>query len=88
MEDALDFIGWYNDKSHKLLGISKWDPKSLYLAYHEGHTGYRRGSYRNKSKLLGIASRVDKTARDYGAQLKGCESKFRCRKWYQIGMFC
>ena len=63
MEDALDFIGWYNNKSNKLLGISKWDPKQLYLAYHEGHTGYKRGTYRNKPDLIGIADRVDFTAR-------------------------
>ena len=48
MEDALDFIGWYNDKSAKRLGISKQDPKNLYLAYHEGHTGYRRGNWKAK----------------------------------------
>lgn len=88
MEDALDFVGWYNDKSARTLGISKWDPKRLYLAYHEGRTGYRRGSYRNKPKLLRIADRVDRTAREYGAQLRRCEDEFKCRKWYQIGLLC
>jgi hypothetical protein len=88
MEDALDFIGWYNNKSNKLLGISKWDPKQLYLAYHEGHGGYRRGSYRNKPKLMGIAERVDHTAREYGAQLRQCEDRFKCRKWYQVWPMC
>jgi hypothetical protein len=88
MEDALDFIGWYNNKSNKLLGISKWDPKNLYLAYHEGHGGYRRGTYRRKRDLLSIADRVDWTAREYGAQLQQCDDKFRCRRWYQIGLLC
>lgn len=88
MEDALDFIGWYNNKSNKLLGISKWNPKHLYLAYHEGHTGYRRGTYKSKPKLLKIAKRVDYTAREYGAQLRRCEDEFKCRKWYQIRPFC
>lgn len=88
MEDALDFVGWYNNKSHKLFGISKWDPRRLYLAYHEGHAGYRRGSYRGKPQLLHVADRVDRTAREYGAQLRRCEKKFKCRKWYQIGLFC
>lgn len=88
MEDALDFIGWYNDISSRQLGISKWDPKRLYLAYHEGHAGYRRGSYRGKPRLARVARRVDRTARDYGAQLKGCEARLRCRRWYQVGPLC
>lgn len=88
MQDALDFVGWYNDKSNKRLGISKWDPENLYLAYHEGHAGYRRGSYKSKPQLLRIAARVDQTAREYGAQLRTCDERFRCRKWYQFGPFC
>lgn len=35
-DDATDFVGWYVDKSHATLGISKWDAYSQYLAYHEG----------------------------------------------------
>lgn len=76
MEDALDFIGWYNNKSNKLLGISKWDPKNLYLAYHEGHGGYRRGSYKKKADVVKVANRVDQTAREYGTQLRQCKKRF------------
>ena len=88
MDDALDFIGWYNNKSNKLLGISKWDPKRLYLAYHEGHNGYKRGTYRNKPDLIRIADRVDNTAREYGAQLRRCDDQFRCQHWYQVWPLC
>ncbi|WP_218142972.1 transglycosylase SLT domain-containing protein [Nitrosomonas marina] len=88
MADALDFVGWYNHKSNQQLGISKWDPKNLYLAYHEGHGGYRRGTYRNKQWLLRTAERVDHTAREYGAQLRRCDEQFRCRRWYQFWPFC
>ena len=88
IDDALDFVGWYNHRSHELLGISKWDARNLYLAYHEGHTGYRRGSYRSKRELLRVADRVDRTAGAYGEQLRRCEQEFRCRKWYQFGPFC
>ena len=88
MEDALDFIGWYNNKSNKILGISKSDAKRLYLAYHEGHGGYKRGTYRNKPELNRIANRVDSTARQYGAQLRRCEDQFKCRKWYQVWPLC
>lgn len=34
--DAINFVGWYTNKTHKRLGISKWDAYSQYLAYHEG----------------------------------------------------
>ncbi|MCB1948242.1 transglycosylase SLT domain-containing protein [Nitrosomonas sp.] len=88
MADALDFIGWYNHNSNQRLGISKWDPMNLYLAYHEGHGGYRRGTHRNKKWLLNVAGRVDFTAREYGAQLRRCDDQFRCRHWYQFWPFC
>ena len=88
MEDALDFIGWYNYKSSKDLGISKWDPKRLYQAYHEGRGGYARGSYESKPEVVRIANRVDWQARQYGAQLRQCEDRFKCRHWYQIWPFC
>ena len=88
MEDALDFIGWYNNKSNKYLGISKWDPKRMYLAYHEGRGGYSRGSYKSKPGLVSIANRVDRQAKEYGAQLRQCEDQFKCRHWYQVWPMC
>lgn len=71
-KDAIDFIGWYTQVSQQRLGISKWDPRNQYLAYHEGHGGYERGSYRAKQWLLDVASRVDTNARNWGVQLKQC----------------
>ena len=50
--DAIDFIGWYNHQSYKRSGIAKTDTYRLYLAYHEGHGGYNRGSYRSKQWLI------------------------------------
>jgi hypothetical protein len=88
MEDALDFIGWYNHLSSEALGISKWDPKQMYLAYHEGRGGYARGSYNAKPEVVQLADRVDWQAREYGAQLLQCEDRFRCRHWYQVGPLC
>lgn len=88
MEDALDFIGWYNHKTHRRLGISKRDPRRMYLAYHEGRGGYSRGTYKSKPKIVRVAQRVDRQAREYGAQLRQCEDRFRCRRWYQVWPFC
>lgn len=70
--DATDFIGWYSDLSYNRLGISKSDAKSLYLAYHEGHDGYKRKSYLGKSRLRQVADTVAKRAKLFQRQLAGC----------------
>ena len=44
--DAVDFIGWYNNKSVKELGISSDDARTIYLAYHEGIAGFKKGNHR------------------------------------------
>ena len=72
-DDAIDFVGWYTNMSNKSVGISKWDPYNQYLAYHEGATGWKRGTYKNKAWLKNVAGRVDRRAKEWGAQLKGCE---------------
>src|SRR5699024_138944 len=70
--DAADFIGWYVNKSRRVLGIGVSDAYSQYLAYHEGRGGYRRGSYRGKRWLLNAASRVAARAQRYDRQLATC----------------
>ena len=70
--DAIDFVGWYGEQSQKMVGISKWDAKNQYLAYHEGHGGYRKKSYRKKAWLVRVADKVKRRADSYGSQLKGC----------------
>ncbi|WP_432784934.1 hypothetical protein AAEX37_01855 [Oligella sp. MSHR50489EDL] len=72
MADALDFIGWYSNKAQQINGTSKWDPYHLYLNYHEGWGGYRRGTYKNKGWLLRIASAVQERSERYGAQYAQC----------------
>lgn len=80
-DDAIDFVGWYTHMSQQLTGISKWDPYNQYLAYHEGHTGWRRGSYRAKPKLRRIAKTVDYRAKEWGAQLRRCEEELDDGWW-------
>ncbi|MBS64060.1 hypothetical protein [Salinisphaera sp.] len=72
--DATDFVGWYVAKSNAMLGISKWDAYSQYLAYHEGQTGFKRGSYRRKPWLERTAGRVNARADRYAGQLRGCRA--------------
>ena len=70
--DAIDFVGWYTNVSHRKLGISKWDAYQQYLAYHEGHGGFKRRSYAKKAWLKSVAKKVDRQSKRYAAQLKGC----------------
>ncbi len=74
-EDAADFIGWYTDVSQRTLGISKWDAYNQYLAYHEGHGGWKRRTYKGKPWLVRVARKVDGYAHTYGAQLKQCRDR-------------
>jgi hypothetical protein len=72
IRDATDFMGWYMDKSEKVLGISKRDARAQYLAYHEGRSGYARGSYNQKTWLVAVSNRVAERAARYEAQLRRC----------------
>ena len=81
-DDAVDFIGWYGKKTYDTLKISKWDAKNQYLAYHEGHGGYKRKTFNKKPWLLKVANKVDKNARKYGAQLKRCEEELNSGWWF------
>ncbi len=72
IDDASDFMGWYMTTSRERNGIALSDARNQYLAYHEGHTGYNRGSYNRKSWLLRVASQVDARADMYQAQLASC----------------
>ncbi|MEE9253573.1 MAG: hypothetical protein V3U43_01430 [Pseudomonadales bacterium] len=81
-EDAMDFVGWYNYKSHKRLGIPMNDATSLYLAYHEGHSGYARSTYRGKSSLMRVARKVQARADRYAGQLARCEDELNKPWWW------
>lgn len=70
--DASDFMGWYMAKTTQVNGIAPDDAYGQYLAYHEGHTGFGRGSHQSKSWLLSTAARVQDRALMYEVQLQGC----------------
>ncbi|PJE27747.1 hypothetical protein SAMN06297129_0293 [Pseudooceanicola antarcticus] len=72
IDDAADFMGWYMSETTLRLGIPLSDARAQYLAYHEGRTGYSRGSYRNKSWLLSVSQRVALRSELYADQLAYC----------------
>ncbi|MEM1419657.1 MAG: lytic transglycosylase [Pseudomonadota bacterium] len=71
-DDAIDFVGWYMRRTQRINGVSMTDARSQYLAYHEGHGGYRRGSWRSKGWLQNVASGVSRQAQRYAAQWRRC----------------
>ncbi len=74
IKDATDFIGWYMNQTKKRNGVPLTDARRQYLAYHEGHTGYARGSYRSKSWLMRVSREVDARSDRYQSQLRRCSS--------------
>jgi hypothetical protein len=71
--DAIDFMGWFTYKTHKINGVSKWDAYGQYLNYHEGWGGYRKQSYNKKTWLKKVSHRVESRAKRYAQQLKTCQ---------------
>ncbi|WP_299202786.1 lytic transglycosylase [uncultured Tateyamaria sp.] len=72
IRDATDFMGWYMAETNARLGIPLSDTRNQYLAYHEGRTGYTRGTYRNKAWLMRVAGEVDARSDQYAVQLRSC----------------
>jgi hypothetical protein len=77
IRDATDFMGWYFNTSLERNGVALDDTRNQYLNYHEGHTGYRRGTHNRKAWLLRVADKVAARADTYQAQLATC----RLRRW-------
>jgi hypothetical protein len=72
INDAADFMGWYMNNSKNKLGLSLSDTRNQYLAYHEGQTGYSRGSHRKKAWLIDVADKVQTRSNMYERQLASC----------------
>jgi hypothetical protein len=82
--DSADFVGWYTAKTARVAGVSKRDAYHLYLAYHEGDGGFRRGTHKRKSWLLATARRVASQEARYRSQLARCEASLPRRGWFSF----
>ena len=80
-KDSVDFIGWYTNKTEKILKISKKDSFRQYIAYHEGWGNYK--NYKKNSKVISLAKRVQQQTNKYRKQLSNCK-KILNRKKYII----
>lgn len=81
-KDAIDFVGWYNKQSQKRSKIGLNDSYNLYLAYHEGHGGFNRGTYNKKKWLMNTARKVEDRSQQYAYQLRNCEERFKGSWWW------
>ena len=68
--DAIEFVGWYHNRSNKRNGIPLHDTHNLYLAYYSGHAGYSRGNFSATARKA--AQRSAGIAQKYEAQLRNC----------------
>jgi hypothetical protein len=80
-DDAMDFMGWYMDKSQKLNGVSKWDAYGQYLNYHEGWAGYRAKSYERKQWLITVSHKVQARSERFRVQYLGCKDDLDHGGW-------
>ena len=78
-KDSVDFIGWYTNKTEKILKISKSDAFKQYIAYHEGWGNYK--NYKKNTKVIGLAKRVKKQSDKYKNQLQKCQKKLNQKKY-------
>jgi len=78
-KDSVNFIGWYTNKTEKLLKISKKDAFRQYIAYHEGWGNYK--NYKKKQKVILLAKKVQQQANKYRLQLKKCQKKLNRNKY-------
>ena len=78
-KDSVNFIGWYTNKTEKMLKISKKDAFRQYIAYHEGWGNYK--NYKKKQKVILLAKKVQQQANKYRLQLKKCQKKLNRNKY-------
>ena len=78
-KDSVDFIGWYTNKSEKILKISKSDAYRQYIAYHEGWGAYK--NYKQNQKIVSLAKKVQKQSNKYKKQLSKCKNRLTTKKY-------
>jgi hypothetical protein len=82
--DVADFIGWYGDFIHRRTAIPKTNAEKLYLAYHEGPNGYRRGSHHEKGWLQKVSKKVQRRAVRYQSQYEACRESLSRRRFFGL----
>lgn len=71
-DDAADFVGWYMSRTSRVNGVPMHDAYSHYIAYHQGHAGYRSGRWKQVAWLKRVAGEVNSRSHVYSRQLSRC----------------
>ena len=78
-KDSVDFIGWYTNKTEKILKVSKNDAFKQYIAYHEGWGNFK--NYKSNKKIINLAKKVEKQSNIYKQQLLKCKNSLSTKKY-------
>ena len=78
-KDSVDFIGWYTNKTQKILNVSKDDAFKQYIAYHEGWGAFK--NYKKNQKVINLAKKVEKQSSKYKNQLIKCKNSLTTKKY-------
>ena len=78
-KDSVDFIGWYTNKTEKILKVSKKDAFRQYIAYHEGWGNYK--NYKSNQKVIVLAKKVEVYSNKFKKQLNKCSKSLTTRKY-------
>ena len=84
-KDSTDFIGWYINKTSKLLKIPKDDAYRQYLAYYKGWGDYK--NYKNDKKAILYAKNVKELSIKYRKQLTLCKKNLNKNKYIIFKLF-
>ena len=82
--DATDFIHWYMREAIRRNKVAPTDAYNLYLNYHEGPAGFRRGTYKQKKWLTGVALKIQRRSENYRAQYASCRDSFKPGFWGRL----
>ncbi len=78
-KDSVDFIGWYTNKTEKILKVSKKDSFKQYIAYHEGWGNFKH--YKNNKKVINLANKVERQSNIYKKQLQNCKNSLSTSRY-------
>ena len=79
--DAVFFVGWYINKTHKVNKIPLNDSYRQYLNYYLGWGNYAQKVYKTDKKAIIFAKSVQKQSNIYKHQLKECQKILDKKKY-------
>ena len=79
--DAVFFVGWYINKTHKVNKIPLNDSYRQYLNYYLGWGNYAQKVYKTDKKAIIFAKSVKTQSNIYRKQLKSCKKSLDRKKY-------